>query len=97
MGEMVASGLRDQDRLEGASNYVIWKARISFLLDEHDLKNFIGSTLAEPVDVAPLRAFKKNMEKAKRLILDGVKDHIVSHIYGKGTAKEMWDVLAALY
>ena len=94
---MAASGLRDQDRLEGASNYVIWKARISFLLDEHDLKHFIDSAHAEPVDATPLRAFKKNMAKAKRLILDGVKDHIVSHISGKGTTKEMWDALATLY
>jgi len=34
------------------------------------------------------------MACAKRLILDGVRDHIVSHIAGKDTAKEMWDALA---
>ena len=94
---MAASVLRDQDQLEGASNYVIWKARISLLLDEHDLKHFLDSVQAEPVDVAPLRAFKKNMAKAKQLILNLVKSHIVSHIYGKGTTKEMWDALATLY
>lgn len=91
------SGLRDQDWLEGASNYVIWKARISFLLDEHELKAFINSAVDELVVAAPLRAFKKNMAKAKWWILNGVKDHIVSHISSKGTAKEMWDALAKLY
>lgn len=45
----------------------------------------------------PLKAYKKDMAKAKRLILDGVRDHIVSHIVGKGTTKEMWDALATLY
>ena len=45
--------------MEGAFNYVIWKARISFLLDEHDLNHFIDSAQAEPVDAAPLRTFKK--------------------------------------
>ena len=94
---MVASGLRDQDWLEVASNYVIWKARISFLLDEHYLKHFIDNAQVEPVDVAPLWAFKKNMAKAKRLILDGVRDDIVSHISNKGTTKEMWDGLETLY
>lgn len=94
---MVTSGLRDQYRLEGASNYIIWKARISFIIDKHNLKNFINSTFVEPVDVAPLRAFKKNMAKDKLLILYGVKDRIVSHISIKGTTKEMWDALAMLY
>ena len=69
---------------------------ISFLLDEHDLKHFIDNAQAEPVDATSLQAFKKNMDKAKRLILDGVRDHIVSHISAKGTTKEMWDVLATL-
>lgn len=37
------------------------------------------------------------MTKAKRLILDGVRDHIVSHIMTNNTTKEMWDVIASLY
>ena len=43
--EMATIGLRDQDRLEGASNYVIWKDRMSFLLDEHDLKAYIDNVV----------------------------------------------------
>ena len=94
---MTTTRLRDQDRLEGASNYVIWKARISFILDEHELKAFIDNVVAETIDENQLKAFKKNMAKAKRLILDGVKDHIVSHISDKGTASQMWEVLATLF
>ena len=37
------------------------------------------------------------MAKANRLILDGVKDHIVSHIAGKNTAREIWEALSLLY
>ena len=37
------------------------------------------------------------MAKAKRLILDGVRDHVVCHIAVKETAKEVWDALATLY
>ena len=77
---MATNGFHNQDRLEGASNYVIWKVGISFILDEHDLKHFIDSAQDELVDATPLRAFKRNMQKAKQLILDGVRDHIVSHI-----------------
>ena len=51
--------------------------KISFLLDEHELKAFIDCAVAELVDADLLKAFKKNMAKAKQLILDGVRDHIV--------------------
>lgn len=94
---MAANGLRDQDRLEGASNYVIWKARISCLLDEHDLKAYVDIVVVVPVDADPLKKYKIEIAKAKRLILDGVRDHVVCHIVGKGTAKVMWDALATLY
>lgn len=39
----------------------------------------------------------KEMAKAKQLILDGIQDHIVSHLAAKNTTKEMWDALATLY
>ena len=87
---MAINRLRDQDRLEGASNYFIWKSRIEFLLDEHDLKALIDSAVVEPLDAVNLRQFKKNMARAKRLILDGVKDYIVPHIAANTTTREMW-------
>jgi len=59
MVETVASGLIDQDRLDGASNYVIWKARMSCLLDEHFLKAYVDSVVAEPADLDPLRSTRE--------------------------------------
>jgi len=37
------------------------------------------------------------MAKAKRLILNKVRDHVVCHIVGKDIARQMWDALATLY
>ena len=94
LAEMAANGMRYQDRLDKASNYAIWNARISFLLDEHDLQTYIDSVVVEPANANLLKKYKDEMAKAKRLILDGVRDHVVCHIADKGTAKEMWDALA---
>ena len=65
---MATSGLRDQDRLDGASNYVIWKARMSFLLDEHALKTYVDSVVVELVDADLLKKYKVEMAKAKRMM-----------------------------
>ena len=83
--------------MEGSSNYVIWKERIQFLLDEYDLKTFVVNVVVVPTGPDQLKKYKSDMAKAKRLILDGVKDHIVSHVAGKNTAKEMWEALSLLY
>jgi len=39
--EMASMGLQGEDRLDGASNYCIWKAKMYFLLDEHGLKTCV--------------------------------------------------------
>ena len=86
---MATVGLRDQDRLDGASNYVIWKAMLSFLLDEFGLRAYIDNVVVIPRDADQLKEYRKEMARVKRLILDGVRDHVVSHIAGKDTAKQM--------
>lgn len=70
---------------------------MSFLLDEHALKVDIDNVVVEPTDADPLKKYKIEMEKAKRMILDGVKDHAVCHVASKAIAKEMWDALSTLY
>ena len=70
---------------------------MSFLLDEYGLKAYIDAVVAIPQDADKKKEYKKEMVPAKRLILDGVHDHIVSHIAGKFTAKQMWDALSMLY
>lgn len=50
-----------------------------------------------PVDADELKTYKKEMEKSKRLILDGVRDHMVSDIASKDTVRQMWEALGRLY
>ena len=80
---MVSHGLRDQDRLDGMSNFVIWRARIMTVLDGYDIKRHAKNVLVVPADQDPLKKFKENQARAKRLIMDGVKDHVVPHTTGK--------------
>ena len=95
--EMVVNGLRDQDRLDGTSNFVVWKAKILSMLDRHHIKGFALRTMAIPVDPIDNEKYEEAVAKAKCIILDGVKDHVVRHIAEKETTKEMWDTLKTLY
>jgi len=67
-----------------------------FLLDEHSVKTrqqHGGCAL----DAYLLKKYRDEMAKAKRMILDRVKNHVICHIARKGTAKDMWDALSMLY
>lgn len=89
--------LRDQDRLDRASNFVIWKARILAILDKHRIKDYALKVVGESIDADPLKKYEEAYAKAKCMILDVVKDHVVPHIAEKNTARKMWETLTTLY
>ena len=94
---MAPHGLRDQDRLDGLSNFSVWKARILIVLEAYHLRDHAEQVLAMPTDADLLRKHNEATRHAKRLIMDGIKDHIAPHIAEKKTTNEMWKALAALY
>lgn len=93
----MASGLRVEDRLDGGGNWTPWRARIVLLLEESELWEIVEQTVSVPTDPVLLAEFKKKNVRAKRIILDSVKDHIIPHVVGKDYAYEMWESLGNLY
>ena len=47
---MVSHALRDQDRLNGMSNFIIWRAKILTVLDEYSIKDHAEKVLVVPTD-----------------------------------------------
>ena len=54
-------------------------------------------TVAIPIDSTDNEKYEEAMAKAKCIILDGVKDHVVQHIAEKDMENEMWEGLKKLY
>lgn len=94
---MSLSGIRVEDRLDGTSNFGIWKERILLLLEEYGLKDFAEKTIAVPTDPQQADAHKKNDAKARRIIMDGVKDHVVPHLTGLDSIRKIWETNTKLY
>jgi hypothetical protein len=83
----MATGLRFEDRLDGATNF-------SPLKEKAELREIVNNTQKNPVtvptDATLLTAFQKKNVKAKRTILDVIKDHVIPHVAGKTNAFTMW-------
>ena len=90
LGKLNSVGLRSEDRLDGAGNFVSWKAKIVLLLRENELwDEVVDNTTTHPIvipsaitDAVAHAAFVKDI-KAMRIILDVVKDHVILTFPGR--------------
>jgi hypothetical protein len=84
--------------LDGISNYLQWKVWLSIVLKENKIYSYVNSVVAALVaDPVALDLHEVKESRAQRIILDGVKDHLISHLAEKKTVKETWDAPKKLF
>ena len=66
------------------------------VLEDNGLKEFIDKDVPKP-DAANLDAWKNKVAKVRRIMLEGVQDHIVSSLHGKATPHAMCKTLTDLF
>jgi hypothetical protein len=67
------------------------------VLEENGLLELARGKVAAPTDPVQLASHAKKDIKAIRILVDGVKDHIIPHLFGKKIARAMWEALVKLY
>jgi hypothetical protein len=72
------------------------KYRIGLILEENGLAKFVKE-VSEFVDVVENAKHQKDIIRAKRIIADSIKDHLIPYVSSKKTPKEMFDALNRLY
>jgi hypothetical protein len=96
-GNMVAC-IIFEDQLDGISNYLQWKVRMSVVLKENKIWNYFSFVVMLPTtNPIALDLHEVKEAKAQRIILDGMKVHLIPHFDEKNIAKEMWDALKNLF
>jgi hypothetical protein len=85
------------DKLEGVENFRAWKYIIGFILEENDLAKFIKENVPKPEEEAAKEKYKKDMIRAKRIIADSIKDHLIPQVSSMNTPKGMFDALTRMY
>ena len=85
------------DKLEGIEKFCAWKYRIGLILEENGLAKFIKEVVPEPEEDEAKEKYKKDMIRAKRIIADSIRDHLIPQVSSKDTPKEMFDSLSRMY
>ena len=62
-------------------------------LSENELDTYIGREVLVPEGDEAKALHKKNLVKAKRIIVDSIKDNLIPHVSSLRTPKEMFDIL----
>ena len=88
--------IRVEDRLDGSSNFNNWKARVIAILEENDIDHYVTVVVVKPTTNASRASFKRNQAKARRIIYDSMKEHIMPIITPLKTTKECFDTLVKL-
>jgi hypothetical protein len=66
-------------------------------LKEYNLWELVDKVVTPSTDPTTLEAHNKKEIKAKRVLLDLVKDHLIPHLTEKSMAKEMFYALVWLF
>ena len=85
------------EKLEGVENFQAWKYRISLVLEENELDSYISGEVPVPEGDEAKALHKKNLVKAKRIIANSIKNHLIPHMSSLKTPKEMFDSLTKLF
>ena len=83
--------------MEGVYNFRAWKYMIPLVLEENELDTYINEEV--PIlEQNEAKAFhKKKLVKTKRIIVDSIKDQLISQVSFLKTPKEMFDSLNKLF
>lgn len=95
---MSFNGLRLEYDLEGSSNFIAWKDQMAAILDDNGVLKYVKNYIAKhpQSNTQKLTQWKKDVSKTRRIILEGVRDHVVSNLHGKQTPFSMWKTLIEL-
>jgi hypothetical protein len=99
--------MKSENKLEGASNFRSWKTRIDLILAKNKVLDIIKGKIMEPQfeagkekepqNVAVMEKFKENDINSMSIIVDSVKDHLISYISHLDSSKKMYDALTKLF
>ena len=85
-------GMKVEDHLDGATNFISLKSRV-FILEENDFLKLVNEKALEPDAEEDKSHWRKSDAKARRLLVDLVRGHLVLPILQKKMTSKMFKTL----
>jgi hypothetical protein len=94
--------MKSENKLDGASNFRAWKTRIDLILAKNKVLDIVKPEFEEGKEkelqnVAAMEKFKDSDINAMSIIVDSIKDHLISYISHLDSSKKMYNALTNLF
>jgi hypothetical protein len=99
--------MKSENKLDGASNFKVWKTRIDLILAKNKVWDIVKGKIMEPQfeagkekeprNIAVMEKFKDNDINAMSIVVDSIKDHLIPYISHLDSTKKMYDSLTNLF
>ena len=83
------------DNIWGDDNFRTWKCRISLILEGNYLDWYISKEVPDRDEAKAIH--KNNLVKAKMIIADSIKVHLIPHVSSLKIDKDVFDALKKLF
>jgi vacuolar-type H+-ATPase catalytic subunit A/Vma1 len=91
------TGMRVEYRLDGVDNFRSWKNRIILITEDNDLLDHVKKVILETKEEDTKEKYKKTEIKAKRILKNSIKDHLIPNVSELKKPNKMFSVLKILY
>jgi hypothetical protein len=99
--------MKSENKLDGASNFIVWKTRIDLILAKNKVLDIVKGKIVkpefeegkekEPQNVAAMEKFKDSDINAMSIIVESIKYHLIPYISHLDSSKKMYDALTNLF
>jgi hypothetical protein len=86
-----------EDSIDGARNFISWKSRLQFTLEEDDLLDVVTKNLPATATDVEQKIRKEEDVKAIKLIIYSVRDHLLPRIANLKTTYDMYEALKEMF
>lgn len=90
-------GFPVEDRLDGGSNYGSWNPRVLIALEECGVKDYAVREVPMPEEEERQASWRRHDVKARKILMDSVKSHLIFHISKVEIAKYMFDIFKNIF
>jgi len=84
--------MKIEDHLDGATNFISWKSRV-LILGENDLLKLVNEKVPEEDVEEDKSHWRKSDARARRILVNSLRDHLVPQILQTKTTMKMFKTL----
>jgi hypothetical protein len=103
----MTNSLKSENKLDGASNFRVWKTRIDLILSKNKVLHIMKGKIVKPEfeegkekeshNVAAMEKFKDVDINSMSIIVDSIKYHLIPYISHLDSSKKMYDAITNLF